>query len=105
MEPDLITDVLINLVDNAVKASEPGSQIILRAEDNRVEVQDFGRGIPKEEQEKILEPFYMIDKSRSRKNGGAGLGLALIAVIVQKHNIKMSIESEVGKGSKFVLEF
>lgn len=105
MEPDLITDVLINLVDNAVKASEPGSQIILRAEDNCVEVQDFGRGIPKEEQEKILEPFYMIDKSRSRKNGGAGLGLALIAVIVQKHNIKMSIESEVGKGSKFVLEF
>lgn len=105
MESDLMTDVLINLVDNAVKASEPGSEIILRAQDNRIEVQDFGRGIPKEEQEKILEPFYMIDKSRSRKNGGAGLGLALIAVIVQKHNIKMSIESDVGKGSKFVLEF
>lgn len=105
MEPDLMTDVLINLVDNAVKASESQSQIIIRAQDNRIEVQDFGRGIPKEEQEKILEPFYMINKSRSRKNGGAGLGLALIAVIVQKHNIKMSIESEIGKGSKFVLEF
>lgn len=105
MELDLMTDVMINLIDNAVKASEPGSQIILRAQDNRIEVQDFGRGIPKEEQEKILEPFYMIDKSRSRKNGGAGLGLALIAVIVQKHNIKMSIDSEPGKGSRFVLEF
>lgn len=105
MELDLMTDVMINLIDNAVKASEPGSQIILRAQDNRIEVQDFGKGIPKEEQEKILEPFYMIDKSRSRKNGGAGLGLALIAVIVQKHNIKMSIDSEPGRGSRFVLEF
>ena len=105
MDLDLMTDVMINLIDNAVKASEPGSQIILCAKDNRIEVQDFGRGIPKEEQEKILDPFYMIDKSRSRKNGGAGLGLALIAVIVQKHNIKMSIDSEPGKGSKFVLEF
>ncbi|MFQ9515630.1 MAG: sensor histidine kinase [Eubacterium sp.] len=105
MDIDLMTDVIINLIDNAVKASEPGSQVILCAQDNRIQVQDFGKGIPKEEQGKILEPFYMIDKSRSRKNGGAGLGLALIAVIVQKHNIKLSIDSEPGKGSRFVLEF
>lgn len=105
VDVDLMTDVLINLIDNAIKASEPGGKIILRAQGNCIEVQDFGRGIPKEEQEKIMEPFYMIDKSRSRKNGGAGLGLALISVIVQKHEIKMSIESETGKGSKFVLEF
>ena len=105
MDSDLMTDVLINLIDNAVKASEPGAEIILYAHDNMIEVQDFGKGIPQEELEKILEPFYMIDKSRSRKNGGAGLGLALIAVIVEKHHIKMSIDSEVGKGTRFILEW
>lgn len=105
MDSDLMTDVLINLIDNAVKASKPGAEIILYAHDNMIEVQDFGKGIPQEELEKILEPFYMIDKSRSRKNGGAGLGLALIAVIVEKHHIKMSIDSEVGKGTRFILEW
>jgi signal transduction histidine kinase len=105
VDSDLMTDVLINLVDNAVKASDTGSKVILRAYESRIEVQDFGKGIPKEEQEKILEPFYMIDKSRSRKNGGAGLGLAITVVIIKKHNIKMSIESELGKGTRFILEF
>lgn len=102
---DLMTDVLINLLDNAVKASEEGAKIILRATDRCIEVQDFGRGIPKDEQNKILEPFYMVDKSRSRKNGGAGLGLALVSLILEKHNIKMSIVSELGEGSRFILKF
>lgn len=102
---DLMTDVLINLLDNAVKASEEGAKIILRATHRCIEVQDFGRGIPKDEQNKILEPFYMVDKSRSRKNGGAGLGLALVSLILEKHNIKMSIVSELGEGSRFILKF
>lgn len=102
---DLMTDVLINLLDNAVKASEEGAKIVLRATDRCIEVQDFGRGIPKDEQNKILEPFYMVDKSRSRKNGGAGLGLALVSLILEKHNIKMSIVSELGEGSRFILKF
>lgn len=61
--------------------------------------------MPEKELKKILEPFYMIDKSRSRKNGGAGLGLALTATIVEKHNIDMNIESEVGKGTVVTLTF
>lgn len=105
MDFDLMTDVLINLLDNAIKASEEGAKIILRATDRCIEVQDFGRGIPKDEQNKILEPFYMVDKSRSRKNGGAGLGLALVSLILEKHNIKMSIVSELGEGSRFILKF
>lgn len=105
MEPDLMTDVLINLIDNGVKASEPGGRIILRAYDRCIEVQDFGRGIPKEEQEKILEPFYMIDKSRSRKSGGAGLGLALTAVIAKRHHILLRIDSAVGEGTRMILQF
>lgn len=105
MDIDLMTDVIINLIDNAVKASRTGGRIVLRAYDGCIEVQDFGRGIPVDEQERIMEPFYMIDKSRSRKNGGAGLGLALTAMIVEKHNVSIRIDSEVGKGSRFILQF
>lgn len=104
-DEDLMTDVLINLIDNAVKASEPGSRVILSAGTNYICVQDFGTGIPEEEKEKILEPFYMIDKSRSRKNGGAGLGLALTALIIKQHNARLKIESEVGKGTSMILQF
>ena len=75
VEEDLMTEVLVNLVDNANKASKQGDTIRLIANDHQILVQDTGCGIPEEEQKKILEPFYMIDKSRSRKNGGAGLGL------------------------------
>lgn len=105
MDADLMTDVLINLIDNSVKASQPGGKIILRAGGDCIEVEDFGRGIPAEEIEKILEPFYMVDKSRSRKSGGAGLGLALTALIARRHNIQLKIESEEGKGSKIILQF
>ncbi|MBO5238081.1 MAG: HAMP domain-containing histidine kinase [Lachnospiraceae bacterium] len=102
---DLMTDVLVNLIDNAVKASETGSIIYLRADENRIEVEDFGQGIPEEEQGRILEPFYMIDKSRSRKNGGAGLGLALTSLILKQHSVTLNIESEVGKGTRMILQF
>lgn len=105
MDLDLMTDVIINLIDNAVKASQPGGTIYLTAEGNRIQVQDFGQGIPAEEQERILEPFYMIDKSRSRKNGGAGLGLALAVLIIKKHQATLQIESEVGTGTRMILQF
>jgi signal transduction histidine kinase len=105
MDVDLMTDVLINLIDNAVKASDAGGKILLRAYGDCIEVQDFGRGIPAEEQEKILEPFYMIDKSRSRQNGGAGLGLALVAVILKKHGVSLRIESSEGVGTRMILQF
>ncbi len=105
MDLDLMTDVLINLIDNSVKASAYGGRIILRAYDNCIEVQDFGQGIPAEEQEKIMEPFYMVDKSRSRKSGGAGLGLALTAMIAKRHNISILVDSKVGEGTRMILQF
>ncbi|MCI7814674.1 MAG: HAMP domain-containing sensor histidine kinase [Lachnospiraceae bacterium] len=105
MDFDLMTDVMINLIDNGIKASNPGGRICLHAHDNCIEVQDFGRGIPFDEQDKILEPFYMIDKSRSRKSGGAGLGLALTALIAKRHHIDIQIQSEEGKGTRFILQF
>ena len=105
VEEDLMTDALINLVDNAVKASEPGSEVVLEATEDTISVRDFGMGIPKDEQENILEPFYMIDKSRSRKSGGAGLGLSLTAAIIRKHNCRLVIESEENKGTTMILHF
>lgn len=105
VDRDLFVEVLVNLIDNAIKASEPGNRILLTAGEYSITVQDFGKGIPKEEQEKILEPFYMIDKSRSRKSGGAGLGLAITAMIIKKHDCRLEIESTVGKGTQMILQF
>ena len=96
-------EVLVNLIDNAVKASKQGDKILVLVKDGCIYVSDHGRGIPAEEQEKILEPFYMIDKSRSRQHGGAGLGLAITTRILQVHNWTMQIESEEGKGTTIIL--
>jgi len=102
-EQNLILTVLSNLVDNACKASEPGSiiEIIGKQEAGgyRFCVKDYGVGIPKEECRKITEAFYMVDKSRSRSNNGAGLGLALCAQILKLHESELIIESTPGKGS------
>ncbi len=105
VDVELFTEVLINLIDNARKASRSGERIILSAAENVIEVRDFGKGIPEEEKEKILEPFYMIDKSRSRKSGGAGLGLAITAMILKRHHCRLQIESEVGRGTRMILQF
>ena len=78
MNYDLVKSLLINLIDNASKASEPGQPIILIAHGNVFEVSDKGKGIPQDELERITDPFYMADRSRSKKTGGSGLGLALV---------------------------
>lgn len=100
---DLMCDVLINLIDNALKASPKGSSVSVYAEGDAIVVQDFGCGIPESEIAKITEPFYMVDKSRSRKSGGAGLGLALTKLILTHHGMEMRVESEVGKGTKIAV--
>ena len=103
VEPDLFKTLMINLVDNARKASHKGSVIELfgKAEDGgyALYVRDHGRGMPKEELSKITEPFYMIDKSRSRAQNGAGLGLALCQRIAELHGTRLEYESEEGKGT------
>ncbi len=102
-EPNLIKSVLINLIDNACKASEPGGVIeirgCLRKNKYRFSVRDYGEGIPREEQEKVTQAFYMVDKSRSRSRNGAGLGLALCAEILALHGSRLKIDSEKGKGT------
>ncbi len=104
-EADLLKTVLVNLADNACKASDPGSsiEILGRKEKNGYlfTVKDHGSGIQKEECQKITEAFYMVDKSRSRSHNGAGLGLALCVEILRLHKSSLMIESTPGEGSCF----
>lgn len=103
LDKNLIKAVLINLVDNAIKASSTGQQIVIgtKITDNNkcIYVQDEGKGMNEDELEKIIEPFYMVDKSRSRKNGGIGLGLSICDEIVKLHHARLNIKSKVNEGT------
>lgn len=109
MDPELMESLLLNLIDNGVHASKQGDTVILRAlcRNGRkvLEVQDSGRGIPKEELQNVTEAFYMVDKSRSRKNGGAGLGLALCVKIAELHGGVLDIQSQEGEGTTVTVSF
>ena len=97
---DLFKTLLLNLVDNSLKAG--ASRITLCGNKNtcyRIYVRDNGRGIPKEELSRITEAFYMVDKSRARRQHGAGLGLALAERIAQVHQGRLEFESQEGKGT------
>ncbi len=102
-EPALLIAMLINLLDNAGKASQAGGKVMVIGvhEDKkyRICVSDEGYGIPEDQIDKIKEPFYMVDKSRARKQGGAGLGLALCTRIAKIHNSELNIVSTVGVGT------
>lgn len=103
VEPDLFKTLLINLVDNARKASHKEQHVELYGKKEpggyAFYVKDYGRGMKKEELGRITEPFYMIDKSRSRAQNGAGLGLALCQRIAELHGTALEYESEPGKGT------
>lgn len=102
-ESAMLSTLVLNLCDNACKASERGGKVLLLGENQgewyRFSVRDFGRGIPADELKNVTEAFYMVDKSRARKQGGAGLGLALCKKIADIHESGLVIESEVGVGT------
>ncbi len=102
-----LKQILFNLLSNAAKFTPDGGKIWIRAklENNNVifEVEDTGIGIPKEKQEVIFEEFRQVDGSTARKYGGTGLGLALCKKLVELHGGKITVESEVNKGSKFTV--
>ena len=105
MDVDLMESLLINLIDNAMKASKEGDMIRVEAKDGCIFVEDHGKGIAAEEIPKITEAFYMVDKSRSKKAGGIGLGLALCTQIVKLHGAKMEIKSKPGVGTQIRVIF
>ena len=108
LEPDLFKTLLVNLMYNARKALDSGGNIYVWQEmlpdGCRVRVLDNGRGIPPEALAHLTEAFYRVDKSRSRAQGGAGLGLSLCNEIVQLHGGTMQFESRVGNGTVVTVE-
>ena len=103
VEPDLFKTLMINLIDNARKASRRGQTVEFFGKHvdggYAFYVRDHGRGMKKEDLGRITEPFYMIDKSRSRAQNGAGLGLALCQRIAELHGTELEFESEPGQGT------
>jgi len=107
-DPVLLQSLLVNLVDNSVNASSPGSTIRLSAFYDTVpilEVQDFGCGIAEEQTAMVCEPFYRVDKARSRSSGGVGLGLSLCQQIARLHGAELRIKSEPGMGTTVQIVF
>jgi len=103
-ERDLILSLFLNLIDNARKALTAGGHIWIEGFESgdyyKVIVKDNGCGMPKEEIHKITEAFYMVDKSRARKQGGAGLGMTLCNKIIELHHGSWEILSRVGEGTE-----
>lgn len=103
MDTDKITQVLYNIISNALKYSPEGGTVTYRLRDREdmleISVSDQGMGIPKENVEKIFERFYRVDKARSRKMGGTGLGLAIAKEMIQAHGGSIWAKSEEGKGT------
>ncbi|MBU5336396.1 sensor histidine kinase [Intestinibacter bartlettii] len=108
-DKELLEVLLTNLIDNSIKASSENSIIEIDGYYNNekyiLKIKDYGIGIPKEDLDKILEPFYMVDKARTRKNNGIGLGLSICSEICKIHNISLDIESELNMGTIVILGF
>jgi signal transduction histidine kinase len=101
----LLSMLFDNLADNALKACAAGGRVVMKCSAGRASVEDNGKGMSADELAHVTEPFYRTDKSRSRSEGGVGLGLALCRNIVEAHGANLRFESEKGKGTKIFLDF
>ena len=105
----LIEDLISNLMDNAIKYNKRDGKVdvnILRSGNRaHINVRDTGMGISKEDQERVFERFYRVDKSRSQKITGTGIGLSIVKHIVEYHNGEININSKVGKGTEIKIAF
>ncbi len=106
-DAEKIEQAIVNLVDNAIKFTPDRGEVALSLsvskEIARIEVSDTGPGIPTDDIPRIFERFYRVDKARSRELGGTGLGLSIVKHIVSAHNGEVGVETEIGKGSKFII--
>lgn len=103
----LLTELIDNLIQNAIRYNvENGSVYVTvskKEHQSVLTVEDTGIGIPEEDQGRVFERFYRVDKSRSRETGGTGLGLAIVKHIVEIHDGKIALESELGRGTKITI--
>lgn len=104
-DQDQLKQLLYILMDNALKYSERSIQVRIfkKAKEAVVEVQDDGKGISQKDQERIFDRFYRVDKARNRDTGGTGLGLSIAKSIAEAHDGKLSVKSELNKGSTFIV--
>lgn len=106
-DTEKLTQVMINLLDNAIKYTGERGQITVEAYKTKdgtgIAVKDTGLGIPKKDLSRIFERFYRVDQARSRELGGTGLGLSIVKHIIEAHGGRVSVESEIGKGSRFTV--
>jgi two-component system phosphate regulon sensor histidine kinase PhoR len=109
-----LEQILTNLLDNAIKFNHRGGSVTLRAFDGheedpgdfvRIEIADTGIGIPAEHLDRIFNRFYRVDRGRSREMGGTGLGLSIVKHLMHGHGGRVRVESQAGRGSRFILEF
>jgi two-component system phosphate regulon sensor histidine kinase PhoR len=107
VDPVLLEQAVVNLLDNAVKYSDPEKTVLLRAttagNEIQLSVRDHGIGIEKKHLPRLFERFYRVDKARSRAAGGTGLGLAIVKHIAQAHGGHVTVESRLGEGSLFTI--
>jgi signal transduction histidine kinase len=104
-DPNRLEQAVLILVDNAIKYGPPGGTVTLRSAvtsqgELRITVEDEGPGIPKEDLARVFERFYRVDKARSRRMGGAGLGLPIAKTIVEAHGGHIAAESRTGHGAR-----
>lgn len=104
-DPVLLKSLILNLIKNSIEAyeKEPLVKVVLQ-KNGIIKVIDHGKGIPKDEIEKIKDPFYTLNKNRNREVSGMGLGLSLCTKIVEVHKGTLKIESELGKGTQIIIK-
>lgn len=104
-DPQRISQVMTNLISNAIKYTHDQGKVTVDFEKQKsdvlITVKDNGPGIPPEHIHRIFERFYRVEKSRSKDKGGTGLGLAIVKHILEAHNARIKVESIIGKGSVF----
>jgi two-component system phosphate regulon sensor histidine kinase PhoR len=106
---DRFGQMMVNLIENAIKYSEPGGRVWVKSQDTgdsiEVSVKDEGIGIAPEHHDRLFERFYRVDKSRSKKVGGTGLGLSIVKHIAMLFDAKLRVESQIGEGTTFYVTF
>ena len=106
-DPSRLEQMLINLLENAIKFNRKQGEVIIRSESgsvNRIMVHDTGEGIPAQHLERLFERFYRVDRARSRELGGTGLGLAIVKHLARAHGGEVRVESKLGEGSTFWID-